>query len=346
MSDNTPATKGLASCLAVVQLDTSCGFVGMTANSLNVRRHLQLRVLSLEGKKIMRTKIFIGIVFFATINLSLLGNNWELVKEKTWRTKDFPTEQFVFYETINGLKKAIYQLNGSGRCAIRSIIYDIELNGDTIYLKDGMNLEPDIPSKKRNDKLLLPIVLYLRNEVLNFENLEFVKVSNVALICNWLETYSGNNIIPIEKLRAIPIQEKMIYDKHSINFGPNPDNCGDDDNPELTKIEATFLNEYLRVQIQSKEFDFSNKKILFVTGSNGGTLGSKSAYFDDVKEWKTKYNSKIATSLIVLEESDKIKYGYDAILTYWVKILISPKGIKKILKRANEIKEINEWDVL
>lgn len=271
-----------------------------------------------------------GIIFFMMMNISVFGNTWELIKEKTWNTKNFPTEQIVFYETVNGLKKAIYQLNGSGRCAVRSFIYDIELNGDSIYLKDAMNLEPNVRTRKQESKLLLPLVLYLNNEVLVSENLEFVKISDMPLICNWLETYSGNNIIPIEKLKAIPIQEKMIYDKHSVNFGPNPENCGNDDNPILTETEANFLNEYLRAQV--KGFDFNNKKILFVTGSNGGRLGSKNAYFDDVKEWKARYNSKIASSLIVLDESDKMEYGYDAILTYWVKIY-NPKA-KRVLKQT------------
>jgi len=100
----------------------------------------------------MKTKTCIGIIFLATVSISVFGNTWELVKEKTWSTKDFPTEQIVFYETVNGLKKAIYQLNGSGVCAIRSVIYDIELKGDSIYLKDALNLEPHRQSKKQEKK--------------------------------------------------------------------------------------------------------------------------------------------------------------------------------------------------
>ena len=178
-------------------------------------------------------------------------------------------------------------------------------------------------------------MLYLKKDVIILENLEFRKISDIPLICNWLETYSGNNIIPIEKLKAIPIQERMIYDKHSANFGLYPENCGIDDNPILTEAEATFLNEYLKSQVRQKSFDFNNKRIVFVTGSNGSTLGSKSAYFYDIRKWKETYNSKIASSLIVLSEQDKADYGYDAILTYWVKV-INPKTNQKILERAKE----------
>jgi hypothetical protein len=283
----------------------------------------------------MTTKTCIGIIFFATVSISVFGNTWEFIKEKTWSTKDFPTMQIVFYETENGLKKGIYQINGSGRCAVLSVIYDIDLKGDTIYLKDGMNLEPHMQSKKRGGEFLLFQTLCLNETILISENLEFNQISDTPLICNWLETYSGNNTIPIEKLKAIPIQEKMIYDKHSANFGPNPENCGIDDKPLLTEEEATFLNEYLKHQARQKDFDFNNKRIVFITGSGGNVLGSKSAYFNDIKKWKETYNSKIASSLIVLSEQDKAEYGYDAILTYWVKV-ITPKGNQKVLKRTKE----------
>ena len=199
-----------------------------------------------------------------------------------------------------------------------------------------MDLEPHIQSQKRGNDFLSFQVLYFKNEsTLISENLEFVRISDIPLICNWLETYSGSNIIPIEKLKAIPLQEKMIYDKHSANFGPNPENCGIDDNPILTETEATFLNEYLKGQVQQNEFDFNNKRIAFVTGSGGRILGSKRAYFNNIKKWKETYNSKIASSLIVLSERDKAEYGYDAILTYWVKV-INPNRNHEILKRAKE----------
>lgn len=263
------------------------------------------------------------------------ANSWDTIKEKTWITKkEFPTNQYVFYETDNGLKKAIFQINGSGRCAVLSFIYDIELIGDTIKLINELNLDNSTASKE--DKIKTSKTLYIRDNstIASIDlSLDYEKAFDEARICNWLETYSGYQIIPIEKLKSTPIAENQIYNRNAINFGPNPENCGNDNNPLLTDIEAIFLNEYLKAPVQQKNFDFLNKRIVFATGSSGTTLGSKVDYFECVKEWKEKYNTKIATSLIVLNDSDKEEYGFDAIVTYWVKVL-TPRANKKLLEKT------------
>lgn len=292
---------------------------GILTKTLNMKRINLIVLLSL---------IYNGMVF---------GNPWDSIKEKTWiAKKDFPTNQYVFYETINGLKKAIFQINGSGRCAILSLIYDVEMNGDTIILKNELKLDNSILDKRESIKTSKN--LYINNEstiVSTDLSLEYNKAFNEARICNWLETYSGYQIIPFEKFKSIPIEENQIYDRSSFNFGVNPENCGIDNNPLLTDIEANFMNEYLRFAIQEKKFDFTEKKIVFATGSGGSKLGSKTDYFDNVREWKEKHYSKIATSLIVLNDNDKLEYGYDAIVTYWVKVL-TPRATKKLLMQTKE----------
>ena len=46
-------------------------------------------------------------------------------------------------------------------------------------------------------------------------------------------------------------------------------------------------------------------------------------------------NDKIATYLAVLDNDEALEYGYDAIITYWVKIFITPKtGKKRVLEKA------------
>lgn len=264
------------------------------------------------------------------------ANTWDIIREKTWISKkDFPTNQYVFYETDSGLKKAIFQINGSGRCAVLSLIYDIELIGDTIKLKNELNL--DYSTVMKENKIKTSKIIYIKNDstiVSNDLSLEYDKAFDDARICNWLETYSGYQIIPIEKLKSVPIAENQIYNRNSINFGPNPENCGIDNNPILTDIEADFLNEYLKIPSQQRNFNFFNKRIVFATGSSGTTLGSKVGYFESVREWKEKYNTKIATSLIVLNDSDKLEYGYDAIVTYWVKVLTTPRANKKLLGKT------------
>ena len=104
-----------------------------------------------------------------------------------------------------------------------------------------------------------------------------------------------------------------------------------DKNSILNKYESEFLNDYLKEQRDT--FDFSHKRIVFVTGSNGATIGNKKDYFSDINEWDKKYKSKIATSIVTFGVKEKeLSGGYDAILTYWVKI------IPNKLKIINQIK--------
>ncbi len=116
----------------------------------------------------------------------------------------------------------------------------------------------------------------------------------------------------------------------SLNtFGQHLDECGTDNDPKLTRVESDFLNQYIN-QEQRKNFDFTGKKMIFVTGTSAHKMGTKSDYFDQVKKWNDDGN-KIATGVFELDEQEKIvSGGYDAIITYWVKTL-SKKRKKKIL---------------
>lgn len=284
----------------------------------------------------MKRLILTKIILLISVCVSF-ASTWETINEKTWiSNKEFPTSQYVFYETSNGLKKAIFQINGSGRCTVLSLIYDVEIVADTIRLKNELTLD-SLNIKKGNDEKRTLKLILKDNSTLTSTDLtyNFTKRFESALICNWIETYSGNVIIPIQDLKAIPIGANQIYDKDSFNLGPNPKDCGIDNKPELTDKEAIFFSEYLKVPAQKNGFDFINKKILFVTGSNGSTVGSKIDYFNDVRDWKNNYNDKIATYLVVLDKEEAQEYGYDAIITYWVKIFInSQKQKKRVLEKT------------
>jgi hypothetical protein len=117
----------------------------------------------------------------------------------------------------------------------------------------------------------------------------------------------------------------------SVNFfSQNLNELGIDDNPNLTEAESKFLIDYMTNE-QRGNFDFKNKKVIFVTGSSGHLLGTKSKYFDNIKEWN-KNGNQIATWVVTLKENEKIySGGYDVIVTYWVKIF-TEKRKKKILK--------------
>ncbi|HUX53289.1 MAG TPA: hypothetical protein VMV56_02615 [Williamwhitmania sp.] len=122
-------------------------------------------------------------------------------------------------------------------------------------------------------------------------------------------------------------------------FGQNIDSCGINSNANLTLHESEYLNDYLK---DSREtFDFSGKKIIFVTYPSGNRIGTKSEYFSEIRKWNlenkdvvaAENNKKIATTLIVLTEKEKIESGgYDAILTYWVKFLTDNRR-KKIIQQ-------------
>ena len=119
----------------------------------------------------------------------------------------------------------------------------------------------------------------------------------------------------------------------SLNaFGQDLNQCGMDNNPKLTRSESEFLNEYMNEE-QRNEVDFTDKKVIFVTGSSGHKLGTKSDYFKNIKKWDENGN-KIATWAIKLNEKEKINSGgYDVIITYWVKLLTNRKK-QKIINTA------------
>ncbi len=185
-------------------------------------------------KRLILTKIILLISVYVSF-----GNTWETINEKTWiSNRDFPTSQYVFYETSNGLKKAIFQINGSGRCAVLSLIYDVEIVADTIRLKNELTLDSLNVKKGNSEKRTLILILKDASTITSTDlTYDFTKRFEDARICNWIETYSGNVIIPIQDLKAIPIGVNQIYGKDSFNLGPNPKNCGIDNKPELTDKE-------------------------------------------------------------------------------------------------------------
>ena len=120
----------------------------------------------------------------------------------------------------------------------------------------------------------------------------------------------------------------------SINsIGQNLVECGIDNSPKLTQTESEFLTEYMNNE-QRKNYNLNDKKVIFVTGNSAQQFGTKTEYFDQIKE-SNKNENKIATWIVELNENErKISGGYDVIITYWVKILTKKRKNKII----NEIK--------
>ena len=108
---------------------------------------------------------------------------------------------------------------------------------------------------------------------------------------------------------------------------------------EMGVDNSSFLNsyesDYLNVIFQNSReaFDFSRKKIGFITGSNGGTQSNKNAYFEKEKERYAHGQSPNKGFLYVFNETQKKESGgYDAVIVYWCKILLRVEDLPQKLK--------------
>lgn len=113
-------------------------------------------------------------------------------------------------------------------------------------------------------------------------------------------------------------------------LGQNLDDCGIDNNPKLTQTESKFLNEYM-TPYNRQNFDFTDKKVIFITGNSGHQFGTKSKYFKQIKERKDLNTGKIATWVVKLTIEEQAAFKHDVIVTYWVKFLTKRRK-RKILK--------------
>ena len=82
-----------------------------------------------------------------------------------------------------------------------------------------------------------------------------------------------------------------------------------------------------------KDFDFTGKKIGFVTGSNGKTKSNKTNYFEREKDrFKRNYSPNGGTLYIFNATQKEESGGYDAAIIYWSKVLVSIENVVKQLK--------------
>ena len=126
------------------------------------------------------------------------------------------------------------------------------------------------------------------------------------------------------------------YVKNSTeNLYQNLDSMGIDNEPYLNLYEIDFFNRiFLK---QRKSFDFGEKKVAFITGSNGKTLSNKKKYFDLEKERVSKdYGGNGGTLIFFNDEQKQESGGYDVVILYWSKVLPYKKQIVNLLKRKND----------
>lgn len=119
-------------------------------------------------------------------------------------------------------------------------------------------------------------------------------------------------------------------------FGQSTDSLGIDNNVTPTRQEIDFLNASLKNN--QVIFDFTNKKIAFVTGSSGGNLISKQNYFlTCVRPWTDKGSLPQILFVRLTPEEKQKSNGYDAIVMSWVKVF-TDKQRNKIIEQLSRNK--------
>lgn len=113
------------------------------------------------------------------------------------------------------------------------------------------------------------------------------------------------------------------------------DSLGKNDDPVLSHYESEYLNKELKGQ--RKSFDFTDRKMIFITGSSATNFLTKSDYFKEVKK-KNKTKAGIHQTLVIFDIDEIKDTGYDGMIMVEVKLLTDKrkKEIVKLLKRANE----------
>jgi hypothetical protein len=98
----------------------------------------------------------------------------------------------------------------------------------------------------------------------------------------------------------------------------------------LNKYESAYFN--ILFKNSKNDFDFNDKKIGFITGSNASTISDKSAYFEKEKKRYYKGLSIISGSLYVFNNEEKeLSGGFDAVIVYWSKVKTSNNALIKKL---------------
>lgn len=99
----------------------------------------------------------------------------------------------------------------------------------------------------------------------------------------------------------------------------------------LNSYESCYFNVIF--QDSRKSFDFSEKKVAFITGSNGCTRSDKKKYFNLERERLAHGQTPNKGVLYIFDENQKRESGgYDAVIVYWCKILINIENLPQRLK--------------
>jgi hypothetical protein len=150
-------------------------------------------------------KLLIGIIL--VISTGFKNNDpWMVLKDKTWRCNEYTGSEIIFYETPNGLRKAMLQIHGSGVPLAKVTLFDVEIGNQEIFLKDGMH------QLRRNCRVLQTIQLALVNDSLfTLGDQPYRKKHDHLVALNWQSSAGLADTLNIERLKSISIDKKSIY---------------------------------------------------------------------------------------------------------------------------------------
>ncbi|VTR28092.1 Uncharacterised protein [Sphingobacterium thalpophilum] len=123
------------------------------------------------------------------------------------------------------------------------------------------------------------------------------------------------------------------------------DTMGIDCSQLLTSHESTYFNLVFKKSRQ--DLDFTNKKVAFMTGSNGRTLSNKIDYFRSEKDRITRNQTPNNSTLCIFDKEQKKRSGgYDAAIVYWSKVLVPIDELISRLRGKNDLEQTTIFDLI
>lgn len=154
--------------------------------------------------------MLIGLTFVVTTGFDN-NDTWNLLRDRTWRSETFAGSEIIFYESINGLRKAILQIHGSGVPLAGATIFDVETGHEETVLRDGLDL------MRRDDQVVKSIRLTMTSDsVLTINNETYRKKHDYLVALNWQGKIGQADLLDIEQLKSISIGKKSIYERDSF----------------------------------------------------------------------------------------------------------------------------------
>jgi hypothetical protein len=127
----------------------------------------------------------------------------------------------------------------------------------------------------------------------------------------------------------------LKFDDIPKNILENLNKMGVEDCLLLNEHESNYFNSIFKNS--RKDFDFTGKKIGFITGSSGNTLSNKKEYFHSEKDrFNHGYSPNNGVLYIFNEKQKEESGGYYAAIIYWSKTLVSVESVVKTLKKGDK----------